>query len=344
MSGVPQGSILGPIIFVLFMNDLPNGLSNGTNIALYADDTKIWRSIKITDDIAQLQGDIDYLHSWSLSNKMNFHPKKCKVLSLKHRPSPLAMLPFVAYHYYLAENMLSYADSERDLGVHMNKNFNFSEHCEKILCKANQHYGILKRTCHFVSDSDRRRILYLTLVRSQFEHCSPVWRPNGSYMISKLENFQKKCIKWILKEEEKSYCNNIYLRKCKQLNLLPLLYRFNINDLILFHKIVNEKIPVDLPNYLTLFDGQTRLRTTHLDSLSLVSNVNSRTIGTNNLNKSFFFRTHALWNSIPFDIRNTSDISQFRFKINKYYWDLNSDEIFEKVDEEWHFDISDDGG
>ena len=163
-------------------------------------------------------------------------------------------------------------------------------------------------------------------------------------IISELENFQKKCIKWILKEEEKSYCNNIYLRKCKQLNLLPLLYRFNINDLILFHKIVNEKIPVDLPNYLTLFDGQTRLRTTHLDSLSLVSNVNSRTIGTNNLNKSFFFRTHALWNSIPFDIRNTSDISQFRFKINKYYWDLNSDEIFEKVDEEWHFDISDDGG
>ena len=87
-----------------------------------------------------------------------------------------------------------------------------------------------------------------------------------------------------------------------------------------------KKIPVDLPNYLTPFDhGQTRLRTTHLDSLSLVSNVNSRTIGTNNLNKSFFFRTHALWNSIPFDIRNTSDISQFRFEINKYYWYLNSD-------------------
>ena len=56
------------------------------------------------------------------------------------------MLPFVAEHYHLAENLLSYADSERDLGVHVNKSFNFNEHCEKVLIKANQQFGILKRT------------------------------------------------------------------------------------------------------------------------------------------------------------------------------------------------------
>ena len=93
------------------------------------------------------------------------------------------MLPFVAYHYHLAENLLSYADSERDLGVHVNKSFNFNEHCEKLLINANQHFGILKRTCHFV--------LYLALVRSQFEHCSPIWRPCGNTMIKKFENFHK---------------------------------------------------------------------------------------------------------------------------------------------------------
>ena len=73
---------------------------------------------------------------WSINKKMIFHPDKCKVATIKHKPSPLAMLPFVAYHYNLAKNVLSYADSERDLGVHVNKSFNFNEHCEKLLTKA----------------------------------------------------------------------------------------------------------------------------------------------------------------------------------------------------------------
>ena len=64
-------------------------------------------------------------------------------MTIKHRPSPLAMLPFVAYYYDLGENLLSYADSEKDLGVHINKSFNFNEQCEILLTKANQKFGIL---------------------------------------------------------------------------------------------------------------------------------------------------------------------------------------------------------
>ena len=103
LSGVPQGSILGSLLFVIFINDLHEGISTDTHIALYADDTKIWRSIKNEVDIAQLQRDINILYFWSLNNKMKFHPDKCKVLTIKHKPSPLPMLPFVAYHYHLGE-------------------------------------------------------------------------------------------------------------------------------------------------------------------------------------------------------------------------------------------------
>ena len=74
---------------------------------------------------------------------MKFHPDKCKVLTIKHKPFPLAMLPFVAYHYHLGENLLSYADSEKDLGVHISKRFTFNEQCEILLTKANQKFGIL---------------------------------------------------------------------------------------------------------------------------------------------------------------------------------------------------------
>ena len=143
LSGVPQGSISRPLLFVLFINDLHEGISTDTHIALYADDTKIWRSIKNEQDIVQLQRDINILYFWSHNNKMKFHPDKCKVVTIKHRPSPLAMLPFVAYHYHLGENLISYADSEKDLGVHINKSFTFNEQCEILLTKANQKFGIL---------------------------------------------------------------------------------------------------------------------------------------------------------------------------------------------------------
>ena len=67
------------------------------------------------------------------------------------------MLPFAIHHYHMAENLLSYADSERDLGVHVTSNFDFKDHCELILTKANQKYGMLKRNFHFVRDMKRRR-------------------------------------------------------------------------------------------------------------------------------------------------------------------------------------------
>ena len=79
ISGVPQGSILGPIFFGIFINDLPACLNEGTQIALYADDTKIWRSICSDHDHVMLQKDIDNLNDWAMRNKMKFHPRKCTV-------------------------------------------------------------------------------------------------------------------------------------------------------------------------------------------------------------------------------------------------------------------------
>ena len=111
----------------------PNGNVTPLHIALYVDDTKIWRSIKKRSGYCTTTKGYKYSYFWSLNNKMKFYHDKCKVVTIKHKPSALAMLPFVAYHYHLGENLLSYADSEKDLGVHVNKNFNFNEQCEIIL-------------------------------------------------------------------------------------------------------------------------------------------------------------------------------------------------------------------
>ena len=253
---------------------------------------------------------------------MKFHPKKCKVVSICNRPSPLAMLPFIVFHCSLGGSLLSYADSETDLGVHVNPSFSVNDHCDLLLSKANQKFGLLKRTCHFVKDIKRRRVLYLAIVRSQFEHCSPVWHPNGSTMLAKFENFQKKCIKWILSEEALSYTSHdVYVRKCQQVSLLPLSCRFILNDLILFHKAVHSYIPLDIPGYLTFFNGDSRLRSSHFDQLSFVSSIIPRnTNTTKNLEKSFFYRTHMTWNDLPIELRELESISNFRSKVEAHLW------------------------
>ena len=202
MSGVPQGSILGPLLFVLFINDLPSGLSPGTQLSMYADDTKIWRSIHTEYDNCCLQKDIDYLHDWSIRNKMKFHPDKCKVLAVTNNlPSLLSVLPFTQFVYSLGDSFLEYVESEKDLGVTVTCDLDWAEQCRRVLSMANQKLGLTRRTCHFVHDQVRRRVLYLTLVRSQFEHCSVIWRPQTKTQTDKLENLQKRTIKLILFEE-----------------------------------------------------------------------------------------------------------------------------------------------
>ena len=140
-------------------------------------------------------------------------------------------------------------------------------------------------------------------------------------MVNKFETFQKKCIKWIVSEQNiRYYTYSIYIRKCRQVNLLPLAKRFELNDLILFHKVIYNLIPLNLPSYLSFYTGGSRLRSSHLDSLSIVSNIQSRTITNSYLKKSFFYRTHTEWNALPFHLREIHVPSLFKIKVIKYFW------------------------
>ena len=133
--------------------------------------------------------------------------------------------------------------------------------------------------------------------------------------------------------------SEVYARKCKQVNILPLGQRFILNDLILFHKIVNHLIPTPkMPSYLSLFSGNSRLRSCHLDRLCFVSSVIPRGSSSHNLNKSFFYRSHILWNSLPLDIRETMESSIFKLRLKQHLWKHVMEEI---ADDESNFSIPD---
>ena len=178
-SGVPQGSIIGPLLFVLFINDIYNHISEGTNIALYADDTKIWRRISSYNDCVTLNNDIASLKNWADINRMNFHPTKCKVLALTLKHPNYYVLPFDCFSYTLGDNVLDYSPEEKDLGVIISTKLNWDSQHNSIITKASRQLGLLKRTCHFVNNKSLKRALYITLVRSLLEHCGEIWGPNA---------------------------------------------------------------------------------------------------------------------------------------------------------------------
>ena len=327
-SGVPQGSIVGPLLFVLFINDITEGISEGTSISLYADDTKIWRIINNKQDNIALQNDINALQDWAAKNKMVFHPSKCHVLPISRRRLPD---PARRHQYYLGVAPLEYCSAEKDLGVLVTSKLNYTDHCNKIYSKANGRLGLIKRTCHFVGNKDQKRKLYLVMVRSMFEHCSVVFRPHNQTTINKLENIQKRAIKWILNEQYNSYTDIEYFLRCKQLNFLPLDVKFKYNDLLLFHKIAYDLSPAKLPHYIHFFDGIHRLRSSHLDNHSLVSDVKptvsakyskKSTDGVENkiFENTFFYRAHLSWNSLPCEIRQICDPITFKIALRNNLW------------------------
>ena len=333
-SGVPQGSILGPLLFVLFINDMHTYISNGTNILLYADDTKIWRRIVNYSDHIILQYDINSLLKWSHENKMIFHPQKCKVLpvTLEIRQH---ILPFDRFPYCLGDSCLDYVESQKDLGVFISTRLNWNEQTKTLAKKAKCMLGLLKRTCHFTDNISQRRILYLSLVRSQFEHCCAVWRPYTETSIKKLETVQKRAVKWILSEQFVDYSYDDYLERLHILDILPMNTKLVLTDLSIFHRIIHRSINIVLPDYLKLFSPElSRLRRSHMDPLHFISNIKPRVVRRTKINNdncpefenikefqnSYFYRAHLEWNKLPLTLRVVEDYGIFIDHLKKYIW------------------------
>lgn len=187
-SGVPQGSNLGPLLFIMFINDIVTDIT--LNCLLYADDLKIFCRITSIEDCLIMQHTLDLINNWCVKNKLLLNPLKCNVLSITTKKTT------IKYDYTLENSVLSRPDTFTDLGVVFDEKLSFTHHINRIIEKSYKSLGFLIRnTLHF-SNATGLKLLYFSIVRSNLEYASLIWSPYYKTHIDNLENIQRRFLKY----------------------------------------------------------------------------------------------------------------------------------------------------
>lgn len=190
-SGVPQGSVLGPLLFLIFINDLPDNLSS--TIRIFADDCIVYRTIVNTDDHLVLQHDLEQISNWCSKWLMTLNTSKCKVMSFTRKPIPSL------HSYNINKDTVAIATQYKYLGIIFTTNLSWSEHITSVSAKASQSLGYLRRNLRN-APSNVRKLAYLTLVRPQLEYASPISSPHQKYLTDMLEWIQNRASRFIYNE------------------------------------------------------------------------------------------------------------------------------------------------
>ena len=234
-SGVPQGTVLGPLLFFLFINDLPSILDPGTEVCLFADDCLIYRSIETTQDQIQFQEDLDALHRWGQSWGMRFNAKKCNIMTITNKEDPLTKF------YQLDNTILQQVDCATYLDILIHQSLKFSEHIRATATKCNRSLGILQRTLK-QCPKELRKTAYLSLVRSCSEYCAVIWGPHLAKDKEALEKTQNRTTRWVsgLWPREPTSITKL----CKDLKWPTLEQRQQDIRLTYMYKIMNTEVAI----------------------------------------------------------------------------------------------------
>ncbi|CAM4650931.1 unnamed protein product [Lepidochelys kempii] len=221
-SGVPQGSVLVPILFNLFITDLST--KTGCVLIKFADDTKLGGIANLKKDWDTIQEDLDDLVNWSNSNRMKFNSEKCKVMHLGINNK--------SFSYKLGTHQLEVMEGEKDLGVLVDHRMTTSRQCDLALKKANAVLGCTRRG---ISSRNKEVLvpLYKALVRPHLEYCVHFWSPMFKKDEFKLEQVQRRATRVIRRMENLSY-----ERKLKELGLFSLTKRRLRGDMIALYKYI----------------------------------------------------------------------------------------------------------
>ena len=304
-SGIPQGSVLGPLLFVCFVNDLPDIVTS--SVYLFADDTKLFN--KVPDYKTTVQEDLDQLQEWSDKWQLRFNADKCKVMHLGKQTAPTDYTMTSAGKTVT----LKQTNIEKDLGVNVDSELSFESHVYIQTKKANKLLGMIRRTFSQL-DKVSLPLLYKAIVRPHLEYCNVTWHPRWKKEGDALEAIQRRATKQIPSLRDSDYTDRL-----KMLKLPSLYYRRARGDMIECFKYLSGTYKVDT-NFLLMDQNRTRGHSRKLKKLSAQKPCRS----------TFFSRriTNA-WNALPESVISSPTLNTFKSRLDKewnnHHYCLNID-------------------
>ena len=307
-SGVPQGSILGPLLFLFYINDMVDTVSPESTLALFADDSKVYRRIRSVHDCVQLQADLNNLVTWSNKWKLNFNIKKCKILSINNTN------PFLLHNYTLSNIPLERVTKIKDLGLTFNTNLTWDDHLNTKIAKSDKMLGLIKRTVGYRCPLKTKLLLYNALVKTSLSYGSVIWSYGSKKYLKAVEAVQRRATKYITHDYTSDYKTRLI--KC---NLLPLSFSKEVNDICFLYKCIHLFYNIDIRHILSFYDATTSR--TRLGQRPFT--IKPLTYKVKKSKDSFNRRIVGTWNALPAYITNTipsnNSILPFKNKVRLYY-------------------------
>ena len=297
-SGVPQGSVLGPALFLLYINDLPDTIDS--QVRLFADDTVLYRTIKSDTDHHRLQTDLDKLTEWAIAWDMQFHPAKCLVMNISKKRHPSK------FTYSLHSTDLKTTDTAKYLGITISQDMKWTKHITQTCSRANRALGFIKRNVKVRSPRIKEK-LYNSLVRPHVEYASAVWSPHEVKPIHQLEMVQCRAARWTLNRHHNTSSVKGML---EDLQWRTLEQRRTDCRLVLLFQIIHGLVQIPPTSYL-----QPSLNTTSRKNNNyMYQQCSTRT---NYLKYSFFPYTTVVWNNLPYQLVNSPSVLSFKAQVSK---------------------------
>lgn len=204
-SGVPQGSLLGPLLFAIFVNDI-NSCLHSSSLLCFADDMKVFSAISAREDVDALQADLSRLDRYCTLNQLDLNPSKCFSVTFSRKKNIVQS----SYYYKLKGHALERKTLVKDLGVWHDTKLLFDSHVDSVATKAYRALGFVMRNSVGFTKAKTLKILYCTFVRSHLEYASQVWNPNYRVYIDRLESIQKKFLKFLCYRLRDTYSSSNY--------------------------------------------------------------------------------------------------------------------------------------
>ena len=303
LSGVPQGTVLGPILFLIYINDIVNGLKS--NINLFADDCALYRKIESEEDNRVLQDDLNLLHSWGIRWSMDFNVSKCFSMTVTLNRN------IIHSTYHINGVPVENLDSYKYLGVYISSKMQWNKTVDHMIGKANKTLGLLKRNFSSCSSHIKEK-LYLSLVRPHLEYSCEVWSPSTKDLKHRLEMVQRHAARFVKNDYQQTASVTAML---KELNWDTLESRRTRFQLKYVHKMLSNQVALNPFDY---FEKNTysSLRNSHSKKLTL------KFARVDVVKNSFFYSIVPLWNSLPPNVTEQANSDVF-FDLCKTYISAN---------------------